>query len=65
MEMPNNQHKPADSSGEQRSSNELVKLIRKLRWVGLEEEAEKVDNQLTLHSGNAADSVIAASHETD
>jgi hypothetical protein len=65
MEMPNNQHKPVDGSGEQRSSNELVKLIRKLRWMGLEEEAERVENQLTLRKVQAADSVIAAAHETD
>jgi hypothetical protein len=45
MEMPHDQHKPLDGFGEQRSSNELVKLIRKLRWMGLEREAEKVENQ--------------------
>jgi hypothetical protein len=44
--------------------NELVKLIRKLRWMGSEREAEKVEDQLTLRKAQA-DSVIAASHETD
>jgi hypothetical protein len=61
MEMP---HEP-DGSGEQRTSNDLVKLIRKLRWMGLEREAERVENQLTLCKVPAADSVIAASRETD
>jgi hypothetical protein len=65
MEMPHNQHKPLDGLGEQRTSNELVKLIRKLRWMGLEREAERVENQLTLRKVPAADSVIAASRETD
>jgi hypothetical protein len=65
MEMPNGQHKPSDGPGEQRTSNELVKLIRKLRWMGLGEEAERVENQLTLRKVQAADSVIAASRETD
>jgi hypothetical protein len=51
--------------GEQRTANELVKLIRKLRWMGLEREAEKVENQLILREVQAADSVIAASRETD
>jgi hypothetical protein len=32
--------------------------------MGLEREAEKVENQLTLRKAQA-DSVVAASHETD
>ncbi len=50
---------------EQRASNELIKLIRKLRWMGMKEEAEKVVNQLTLRDVPAEDSVVAASGETD
>jgi hypothetical protein len=63
--MLHNQQKPSDGPGEHRTANELVKLIRKLRWMGLEQEAEKVENQLTLRKVAAADSVIAASRETD
>jgi hypothetical protein len=33
--------------------------------MGLEQEAEKAENQLTLRKVAAADSVIAASRETD
>jgi hypothetical protein len=62
--MPHNQYKPQDGFAEQRTANELVKLIRKLRWMGLEREAEKVENQLTLRKAQT-DSVIAASRETD
>jgi hypothetical protein len=65
MEMPHNQQTPPDGPGEQRTANELVKLIRKLRWMGLEREAEKAENQLILRKVQAADSVIAASRETD
>jgi len=65
MEMPHNQRKPPNGLGEERTSNELVKQIRKLRWMGLEEEAETVENQLILRRVHAADSVIAASRETD
>ncbi|HWX85039.1 MAG TPA: hypothetical protein VNZ48_15695 [Xanthobacteraceae bacterium] len=65
MEMPHNQHKPPDGLGEQRTANELVKLIRKLRWMGLEREAEMAEDQLVLRKVQATDSVIAASRETD
>jgi hypothetical protein len=65
MEMPHNQHKPPDGLREQRTANELVKLIRKLRWMGLEREAEMVEDQLVLRKVQATDSVIAASRETD
>ena len=65
MEMRHDQQQPPVGSAEQQTSNELVKLIRKLRWMGLEREAEKVEDQLTLRKVPAADSVIAASRETD
>jgi len=63
MEM--RQEKPSDDQAEQRASNELVKLIRKLRWMRLEEEAKKAENQLILCDVPAADSVVARSRETD
>jgi hypothetical protein len=65
MEKRDDQQKPPDGLAEQRASNELVKLIRKLRWMGLGNEAEKVENQLTLCKVKAADSVVAASCDTD
>lgn len=65
MEIRREQQKPCDGSAEQRTSNELVKLIRKLRWLGMEEEAKKVENQLTLCNVPPADSVVARSRETD
>ncbi len=65
MEMPYKQQKSSDGSAEQRGSNELVKLIRKLRWMRMEEEAKKVENELNLSNVPAADSVVARSRETD
>jgi hypothetical protein len=65
MEIGHDRPKPPDASAEQRASNELVKLIRKLRWMGLEEEATKAENQLILRNVRAADSVVAASRDTD
>jgi hypothetical protein len=62
--MPRKQQKPSDVSAEQRTSNELVKLIRKLRWMGMEEEAERVETELACDV-RRADSVLATSHETD
>lgn len=65
MEIRHDQQKQPDGLAEQRASNELVKLIRKLRWMGLTEEAEKAENQLILRDVRAADSVVAASRDTD
>ena len=42
METPAEQT-PADSS-------EIIKLIRKLRWVGLEERAEQLEKELEQQS---------------
>lgn len=65
MEIGHDQSKPPDGLAEQQAANELVQLIRKLRWMGLEEEAAKAENQLVLGNVRAADSVVAASRETD
>ncbi len=63
-EMPFKQQTP-ETLAEQRASNELVKLIRKLRWMGMLEEAEKVEKRLIQRTVPAADSVVAVSRETD
>jgi hypothetical protein len=65
MEAQLNRQSSPDDFAERRACNELVKLIRKLRWMGLDEEAGKVAKQLTLRKVQAADSVIAAPCETD
>jgi len=64
MEMRSGQQKPPDALEEQQTSNELVKQIRKLRWMGLEEEAVMVQDKLDLRRV-MADSVVSASHDTD
>jgi hypothetical protein len=48
-----------------RVSNEMIKLIRKLRWIGMDEEAQKLQTELTQREAAPADSVVATSHETD
>ena len=65
MEKRHDQQKPPDTLTEQRASNELVKLIRKLRWMGRVEEAERVEDELNLRRVAATDSVVARSRETD
>jgi hypothetical protein len=42
-----------------------MNLIRKLRWMGMEEEAERVETELAQCDVRRADSVLATSHETD
>lgn len=64
MEMRHDQQPPYGVA-EQRASNDLVKLIRKLRWIGMEEEAEKVQEELMTCRVPPTDSVVAASRETD
>ena len=56
------QHDDA-AEGESRA-NDLVKRIRKLRWMGLEEEAELLQRELTRRCADG-DCVIATSGETD
>ena len=41
------------------------KLIRKLRWMGMEEEAQRVRMELAQRGVPPADSVVAAARETD
>ncbi len=65
MEMRHDQQKLAEVSAAQLASNELVKLIRKLRWMGMEEEAERAQDELTKRQIPATDCVVAASRETD
>ena len=45
------------------ASSERVKLIRKLRWVGLEEKAEQLEKELEQQP--ATDTVLAIQSETD
>ena len=46
-----------------RPSVETLHLIRKLRWIGMEEEAERAEMQ--LRETALAGGVITATHETD
>lgn len=52
-----------DVSLSQHTSRELVKLIRKLRWIGLEEEADQM--QLMLCRDHPTTILLAGPFETD
>ena len=62
MEMPLEQQKPSDAAARQKA-DELIKLLRKLRWMGMEEEALRAE--AALRNVSPADSVLAAPHDTD
>jgi hypothetical protein len=48
---------------DEKVSNDLVKQIRKLRWIGMDGEAEFL--QITLRHLQAADVVLGTAAETD
>jgi len=54
-----------DVSDDQRASNALIKLIRKLRWMGMDDEVERVQTTLAARDVRPADSVIAGPIDTD
>jgi hypothetical protein len=47
----------------QTASSELVKLIRKLRWIGMDEEAQGLQKE--LEQRQATECVLATPRETD
>ena len=62
MEISPEQLKAPDMSARQQA-NELIKLIRKLRWLGMEEEAQRAETALGAISLPC--SVVATPSDTD
>ena len=62
MEMYPEEPKHLNTPARQQA-NELIKLIRKLRWMGMEEEAERAET--ALRGISPADSVLATPSDTD
>jgi hypothetical protein len=65
MDMSPERQIASDTAALESSSNELIKLICKLRWIGMEAEAERLSQELTRRSTAADDSVVATPAETD
>jgi len=63
MEMLGRQPELPDVSADQRAANELTKLIRKLRWIGMEGEAERL--QALLRRAPQSGQVVAEPNDTD
>ena len=62
MEISPEQQESPDMSA-RRKADELIKLIRKLRWIGMEKEAQRAET--ALGSMSPADSVLATPVDTD
>jgi hypothetical protein len=54
-----------DVSLRQKAATELVKRIRKLRWIGMDDEADTVRAELASQGMVPADSVLAVPCDTD
>jgi hypothetical protein len=55
--------KPFDVSNPQRTSADLVKRIRKLRWIGMDEEADQLE--ILLYSMPPEHRVLVEPPDTD
>jgi hypothetical protein len=58
MGLASNIKERPDVSVEERTSSELVKLVKKLRWIGMEDEAEQI--QVVLRGVDLATTLLAA-----
>jgi hypothetical protein len=65
MDKPVEQKQPLETSAAPRASNELIRLIRKLRWMGREEEAAGLQKELRQRRPTDADTVLATPGDTD
>ena len=58
-------HDKVDVSPDEGTSCELVTLIRKLRWIGMEAEAGQLQTALRKIPPDRRASLLAAPHSTD
>jgi hypothetical protein len=58
-------HRLVDVTPEQKAAREVVKLIRKLRWIGLEREAQQLQAALNGFPSDKRASLLAGPHSTD
>ena len=62
---PDRKTKRVEMSVEERQSDEVIKLIRKLRWIGLETEANELQGLLEGLPSPHRGSLVAGPHNTD
>lgn len=63
MELVSKSMERPEISPEQSASNALITRIRKLRWMGMEEEAEQLEN--LLRRTPSADVLLSSPCDTD
>jgi hypothetical protein len=63
--MLNNARRAMDVAPEEWTSCELVRLIRKLRWIGMEAEAVELQTVLKRLPPDRRASLLEAPHSTD
>jgi hypothetical protein len=56
---------PYNGASERRTPNELVRLIRKLRWMGMEEEAQRLQAVLSRQPRDQTGTVLEGPGSTD
>jgi len=61
--MPSTAQRQPEISTERQTASQLVKRIRKLRWMGMEDEAKRL--QAALDRIDHAECVLAAPRDTD
>ena len=59
------ERKTPDRPAAESTSRELLRLVHKLRWAGMEEEAERLLKKLKHGQTSAEESVVATPTETD
>jgi len=64
MAMPLERKTP-DRPAAERTSKELLRLVHKLRWAGMEEEAERLLKTLEHGETPTGESTVATPTETD
>jgi hypothetical protein len=65
MTHPNPGDARLEKTAEERQPDEVIKLIRKLRWIGLEREARELQHVLEGSSCRHRGSLVAGPHSTD
>jgi hypothetical protein len=64
MDVPMEQETP-DHTAAGSTSSDLIKLVQKLRWAGLDEEADRLLKKLKSGPPAAKDSVVTVHNDTD
>jgi DnaJ-domain-containing protein 1 len=65
MTQPDAGERYRELTAEEREPDQVIKLIRKLRWIGLETEAKELQEALEGIPSPHRGSLVAGPHSTD